>query len=220
LTSLINTIYFKSEWLNVFDLPGKNDVFTNKDGTPAETYFMHSIDHYNYYENGDFQMLEMKYYGADMSMLLFLPRTVGGQIGAEQMSLALSQRKPALVNVKLPKFKAESKRIDLIEMMRALGVHDAFREDCQGFNDTMVENCGMALSILSATQSVSIEVNEEGTEATAETIIAVGPAGSGGTEPVIMQFHAARPFTYLIRDNTNETVLFIGEYRFANPAFQ
>ena len=55
-----------------------------------------------------------------------------------------------------------------------------------------------------------IEIDEEGTEAAAATII--GGAGSGGS-PVPKEFTANRPFTYVIRNNDTGDVYFMGRYR-------
>ena len=58
-----------------------------------------------------------------------------------------------------------------------------------------------------------ISVDENGTEAAAVT--GVGMGGSGmPTEPPII-FNANKPFTYYIRDDLNEEILFMGEYAYA-----
>jgi serpin B len=57
-----------------------------------------------------------------------------------------------------------------------------------------------------------IKVDEEGTEAAAVT--ALGMAGSAlPPEPVKVTFN--KPFTFVIKDNQNGEILFMGEYAFA-----
>ena len=57
-----------------------------------------------------------------------------------------------------------------------------------------------------------IKVDEEGTEAAAVT-----GAGMGGSalppEPLEVKYN--RPFTFVIKDNINGEILFMGEYAFA-----
>ena len=58
-----------------------------------------------------------------------------------------------------------------------------------------------------------IKVDEEGTEAAAVT--ALGMAGSAmPPEPIEVKFN--KPFTFVIRDDANGEILFMGEYAFAN----
>ena len=58
-----------------------------------------------------------------------------------------------------------------------------------------------------------IKVDEEGTEAAAVT-----GGGMGGTslppEPLEIKYN--KPFTFVIKDNINGEILFMGEYAFAN----
>jgi len=64
-------------------------------------------------------------------------------------------------------------------------------------------------------QKTFVEVNEEGTEAAAITII--GLVTSDGTPPPPpIPFHANRPFLYLIKEKSTGVILFIG--RMDEPA--
>ena len=68
------------------------------------------------------------------------------------------------------------------------------------------------MAVTDAVHKAYIKVDEKGTEAAAVTMI--GMAGSGlPPEPVI--FCADKPFTFVIRDNISEEILFIGEFSFA-----
>jgi len=57
-----------------------------------------------------------------------------------------------------------------------------------------------------------IKVDERGTEAAAVTGL-FGGAESVPPEPIVVKFDT--PFTYVIRDDANGEILFIGEYAFA-----
>ncbi len=55
-----------------------------------------------------------------------------------------------------------------------------------------------------------IDVQEEGTEAAAATIVEISNTSSGGGgSPII--FKADKPFLYLIKENSTGTIVFIGK---------
>ena len=64
------------------------------------------------------------------------------------------------------------------------------------------------ISISSVLQSTYVDVNEEGTEAAAVTLISASTAAS--SEASTLSFVADRPFFYMIRDNETKSILFMG----------
>ena len=76
---------------------------------------------------------------------------------------------------------------------------------------------GMGEAIDLMKQVAKIEVNEEGTEAAAVTIIGMKATGMGGhSEPPHVKFHANRPFLYVISEQSTGSIFFIGQY-LGNP---
>ena len=72
---LVNAVYLKASWLNVFDAKlTKDDKFTFEDGTSKQTAFMNQDDTYNYYENKDVQIVSLPYLGGKYNMQVFLPK--------------------------------------------------------------------------------------------------------------------------------------------------
>ena len=60
-------------------------------------------------------------------------------------------------------------------------------------------------------QKSKITVNEEGTKAAAVTIGGMFDNAAGPpAEPEIINFHADRPFIYLIQENSSNAIFFIG----------
>ncbi len=57
-------------------------------------------------------------------------------------------------------------------------------------------------------QVAKINVNEEGTEAAAVTVIGAETSGMPGTA----DFHATRPFIYIISERSTGIIFFIGQY--------
>ena len=60
-------------------------------------------------------------------------------------------------------------------------------------------------------QVAKIKMDEEGTEAAAVTVIGTGDSGIPH-EPEFYEFHADRPFLYVISERSTGTILFIGQY--------
>ena len=60
-------------------------------------------------------------------------------------------------------------------------------------------------------QVARIKLNEEGTEAAAVTVIGLNEK-SVGPEPRYVEFHANRPFLYVITEQSTGTIFFIGQY--------
>ena len=64
---------------------------------------------------------------------------------------------------------------------------------------------------MAALHKTYIKVDEKGTEAAAVTALA-GGASSAPPDPIVVKFDT--PFTYVIRDDANGEILFMGEYAF------
>ena len=62
------------------------------------------------------------------------------------------------------------------------------------------------LYITRVEQKTFVEVNEEGTEAAAATVVAIGPTSA----PQVFEMRVDRPFVFAIRERLSGTVLFLG----------
>ena len=114
-------------------------------------------------------------------------------------------REEAIVDVKLPRFESNSS-IDLEEVMSALGMPRAFTPAAEFPNF-----CNVPIYIGLMKQVAKIKVNEEGTEAAAITIIGE-KATSVGSEPKRVNFHANRPFLYIISEESTGAIFFMGQF--------
>ncbi len=103
----------------------------------------------------------------------------------------------------LPKFTTEFE-ITLNDVLRALGMEDAFVPCVANFSKIRAEN---DLFISSVRHKTFVDVNEEGTEAAAATSVGITlPVGAG---PSV--FRVDRPFLYVIREQYSGSVIFIGK---------
>jgi len=212
---LTNAIYFKGDWAAQFDEKATRDApFTLLDGEKVDVPMMHQREDFGYMERETFQALALPYVGKELSMVVFLPKEVGGLAELEKSLTAKNLAKwlPALrkrkVRVWLPKFKMTSQfRLD--KTLMAMGMADAFTRaaDFSGMNGKK------DLFISAVIHKAFVDVNEEGTEAAAATAVVVGITSVAPRRHVV--FRADHPFLFLIRDNKSGSILFMG--RVVNP---
>jgi serpin B len=104
------------------------------------------------------------------------------------------------VPVYLPRFRMEWKRM-LNEDLQQLGMRLAFYQA----DFTRMSPRGLDLIITRVLQKTFVDVDEEGTEAAAATMVGIGLTSF----PVA--FRADRPFLVVIRERFSGTILFIGK---------
>ncbi|MCC6511558.1 MAG: serpin family protein [Pirellulaceae bacterium] len=170
------------------------------------------------YPSGDgYQVLELPYVGDRLSMLCVLPRQANNlnklvaSFTAEKFEACRTALKKRPVHVKLPRFKTET-TYNLIPDLRTLGMQDAFspeRADFTGLTEgqTLAERLYISLVIHKA----FVEVNEQGTEAAAATVVGMARASAPVQRPFIPEFTANRPFLAAIVDKVSGMILFVGK---------
>lgn len=207
---LVNAIYFRGAWKFPFDeAQTKNEAFyiTPKKQTMVPT--MSQEYSVNYLENELIQLIELPYKGkieeqGDFSMVILLPKNTTDFQKIEQNLkdwVIPKGLKKQLVAIHLPKFTAES-NVDLVNTLKSLGVVDAFSQ-----KDADFSGIGQNIFLSAVAHKAFVEVNEQGTEATASTAVVTT---SRGVIPKAKEFRANRPFIFWIKDNFFGTILFLG----------
>jgi len=203
---LVNAIHFKGNWAESFDpaltRPGS---FTLADGTVKAVPMMNRSGRYRVGGDEGVEVLELPYRGGDLSMVVILPRKDGGLAALERelTPLRLFDLLYGLheetVSVALPKFTFRWGTTDLVPALKALGMKEAFGAgaDFSG----MTGSKGFFISLV--LHQAFIEVNEEGSEAAAATAV-IAKRG------MPRQVRVDRPFLFLIRDRTTDSILFFG----------
>jgi serpin B len=174
---------------------------------------MYQREKFGYAHVGDVAVLEMRYEGEDLSMLVLLPDRIDGISDLERaltyenlLSLGGAVRGQE-VETYLPRFEFTTFS-GLKEILSGMGMPSAFRPEEADFS-------GMTgtrdLFIQDVVHKAFVKVNEEGTEAAAATGVIVGTTSI----PDYPVFRADHPFLFLIRDNVTGAVLFMG--RVAEP---
>ncbi|MCX5873809.1 MAG: serpin family protein [Deltaproteobacteria bacterium] len=211
---LTNAICFKGDWEQKFepDLTEKTPFFVTS-ANSVEIPMMEHTGTFNYGEMKSFQILEMPYVGNDLSMITILPRETEGlkalesDLSTENLKLWKNKMVPTNVLVHFPKFAITS-GFDLSDILISMGMVDAFSSRDANFGGIAPQS-NKPLYLSSVVQKAFLEVNEEGTEAAAATLIEV-PDSISVRAPMLKVFQADHPFIFLIRENLTGTILFIG----------
>ncbi|QEE15948.1 serpin family protein [Promethearchaeum syntrophicum] len=213
LTKLVltNAIYFKGSWDWEFDT--SKTIENNFIITPeiiVETPMMHmSPDDkkFKYAGLDDLQILELPYKGDKISMLILLPRVdlnvIEPSLTVEKLNEYKNQtQETELGDIYLPKFEFDTK-YNMEETLSSLGMPTAF----SGTADFSGMTLAAHLYINKVIHQAYVKVDEEGTEATAATVVIMD---YGINEPSQLVFNADHPFIFLIQEQETGNILFMG----------
>ena len=109
------------------------------------------------------------------------------------------------MDLKLPKFTTEVE-LSLNDVISTLGAPTMFSSSAD-FNRLADGN----LFVSKMLQKAKIEVSEEGTKAAAVTA-AIMTMSALAPEPRTVEFHADRPFVYIISESDTGAIYFIGQF--------
>lgn len=210
---LINAIYFNAQWKYEFDKEATSqDNFTMEDGTIHQTDFMVVNSNFNYTSNENFSAVELPYGDSAFSMVVILPsveRTVTdlvNDLDSEHWDAWFGNSTMTNVQVELPKFKYDFKEY-LNDPLKNLGLKIAF----SGNADFTRINPQGNIFISRVIHQTFIDIQEEGTEAAAATIVEISYMSIlPGADDLII-FRVDRPFIYVIKENSTGAIIFIGK---------
>lgn len=207
---LINAIYFKGTWTYEFDPEETTlELFYPEAEASYETPSMHQETKLNYYQNNEFQLVELPYGDRKFSMLVFLPSgehtcsDILSEMDNDTWNSWTNNLSETAVQVQLPKFKFETFKL-LNDPLSRMGMEIAF----SGAADFTRINQAGNLFISRVLHKTFIDVNEEGTEAAAVTAVEISLTSAGGG-PV--RFIADKPFLFVIRENSTGSIIFMGK---------
>ena len=105
----------------------------------------------------------------------------------------------------LLRFKFESPSMDLKEIMRVMGISDAFDPVLADFSMM----CDASVYVNEVKQKTFIEVNESGTEAAAVTMADMN-LSMDSPAPTISELRFDHPFGYVLKEKSTGAILFAG----------
>jgi serine protease inhibitor len=208
---LINAVYFNGTWIYEFDkqntLP---KPFYLSEGTSKEADMMHLNGTLDFASNELFKAVDIGYGSGNFSMVIMLPRedlspediisVMNPEIWAGWMNSFSKQN----INLSLPKFKLEYEEL-LNDVLKKLGMGIALESGADFSNINPFE----PLSISFVKHKTFIDVNEEGTEAAAVTVVGIEVTSIGGDTPYV--FNVNRPFVFAIRERDTGAIIFLGK---------
>lgn len=212
VTILLNSVYFKAQWLKGFEerVTTMQD-FTTAGGQKVKKPMMFQLDNFEYFADETVQAVRLPYHDGTFGMMLLLPTDESMSLNAllstftaerwKQLSADL-QREYLVLQV--PRFEVSTEQ-ELNQPLTALGVKAAFNSGEADFSG-MLKNPSIPLYVSLMKQNTKIAVDEKGTMAASVTVSLV--SGSMLEHP---EFTANRPFLFAITEKNSNLILFIGK---------
>ncbi|CAH1791405.1 unnamed protein product, partial [Owenia fusiformis] len=213
---IVNAIYFKGLWKTPF-LPQKTKhaSFYGPGGSDICVNMMYNLSNtFGYTESKelDSKVLKLPYdceENRKLSMYVILPNAMDGLPDLEEaigdnygkVAKLLSSTNEQEVKVWLPRFTFEYS-FSVKNILKSLGMQAIFEPN--GITEMSQYN----LSVSDVIHKAFVEVNEEGTEASAATAITVGTTSINLDPP--KKFRADHPFLFVIADENTKAILFMG----------
>ncbi len=213
IAALVNAIYFKGLWQAPFGPEKTQEApFNLADGAQKTVHLMHRSGTYAYCEGPDFQLASLLYGGpdsdGDFSLDVCLPAPglplaefIAGLDGRAWQTL-IEQLDETSIDLALPRFSLRYEA-GLTEPLTRLGLGIIFSPQAD-FGDL----CSGAAVVSNVIHGAFVEVNEEGSEAAAATmVVMLRGAMMARPKPSLI---VDRPFFCAIRHRPSGTILFAG----------
>lgn len=215
---LINALYFKGAWKTTFDKKETFDwYFMKPDGSYLETPMMRKMDTVRWASDETVTAIELPYGNEAFNMTVLMPqkgKTIDDAVAVltpenwkkwDEMFMAASSYQPPYRGLQetliiMPKFKIKWE-MKLNEVLKAMGMPTAFTQAA----DFSKISSGLNISFVK--QHTFVEVNEEGTEAAAVTIVELEKGSVDPSPEMILD----RPFLFAIREKASGAILFLGK---------
>lgn len=211
---LIDAIYFKGNWKTPFDKSQTaNKTFSLTDGSSQQHPMMSQKGVYPYCETDEFQAVSLPYgKEGNLSMYIFLPKSNSNlakfsqQLTAKNWNewMQLFREREGIIEI--PRFQVEY-NVELKNTLTDLGMAGIFNFSKTDFSPMIDRDTEVAVD--SVKHKTFVEVNEEGTEAAAVTSVRIKTRGMA-IHSEYFEMNVNRPFFCAIRDNSTETILFMG----------
>jgi serpin B len=213
---LTNAIYFYGSWEKAFDKNLTADSnFRTYSKVKVQIPYMHQSSTYSYFEDSTLQLVELPYATGRQAMIILLPNDTMNfasfekQLTYQSFQKWMHQTTPVEINISFPKFTTKQSYA-LENMLPELGLQLAFTD----YADFSGITGHTELKISKVIHQSFIEVNENGTEASAATGVVMRLKSMNIKRPKILCID--HPFVYFIYDYRTKSILFMG--RMMNPA--
>ncbi|NXU22248.1 A1AT2 antiproteinase, partial [Thalassarche chlororhynchos] len=212
---LVNYIFFKGYWEKPFNnLATRDDDFLLDAKNSVKVKMMHQNKAFNVHRDEKLScwVVEIPYKG-NAAALFVLPdegtmKQVEDALLKETVSNWMQSLEKRVIYLDLPKFSI-SGSYDVKSLFEKMGVTEVFsnQADLSGVAEKTL------LKVSKAIHKAMVDVNENGTEAAAVTMIELVPLSAAFPRPPHIRFN--RPFLMMIVDKTTHGILFMG--KIVNP---
>ncbi len=208
---LANAVWFKAMWTKQFSEKGtKDEDFHVTADRKVTAKMMHRVGECRYGETALAQVLDLSYGQGETGFLVVLPKSkhglgeVASKENPSSWVSALDEKLPR-VDIKIPRFTFSS-GYELGPPLKSMGMQRAFDPKAADFS-AMCKSEPFHIGLV--IHKAFIAVDEEGTEASAATVVALRAGARPNTEEPI-PFVADHPFLFFIRHRPTGTILFCG----------
>lgn len=205
---LINAIYFDGKWKYQFDTNQTiTEDFYTSSGSVVDADMMHIESTYKMLFNEDLTIAEIPYGQGNFVMDIILPaegktaKDILPMLTDSNWNTWVENLNESEMELYMPRFNYEYK-IKLREVLSSMGMEIAFTGGADFSNISDQE-----LAISEVLHQTYIDNKEEGTEAAAATVVMIGITS---VEPDQGVLRLDRPFYYIIRETTTNTIVFMG----------
>ena len=211
--SIVNALYFKSDWLVKFDKERTKEktFFISKDKTVTKEFMTKMIKKdVKYFSTNNLQILELPYKTKNISLIIILPdeSTINNintfSPNEQEYNEICEKLYPKEIYVEIPKLKTES-FFDLKFLLKSMGISTVFGNDA----DLSGIEYKRQLAVSNIFHKVFFETNEQGSEAAVATN---GLLRVRSTNRIQNEFIANHPFIYILKENITNTPLIIGTF--------
>lgn len=206
---LLNTIYFKDGWAEPFsERNTENGDFTTAGGEIVRADFMQNRSAGLAREGEDYRKGELSFRSGG-SMFFVLPdedvplQQLLAERGLQEL-LTDEGAQSRDIDWWLPKFR-QGGEVQLIDLLRSLGVTDAFDADAANFSN----GWDTSAYISEVRQGTALSVDENGVEAAAYTEISMKESAALVEPESPLEMRLDRPFLYGVR-GADGTLVFVG----------
>lgn len=208
---LVNAIYFKGAWKAAFKPARTVDAdFHAAGGATVKVSMMTTNDEVHGYLGEGYRAAKLPYQGDELAMVVLLPdadqdlaRLVTKLLGVSLGALPFVHDRRGSVSI--PRFKIEW-NAELVPVLRDMGLALAVSDRADFSAMTPSER----LKIGAVLHKSVVEVNEEGTEAAAATVVMMTASRAAVDPSEPFRLYADRPFLFAITHTRTGAVLFLG----------
>ncbi len=212
--ALTNALYFKGIWQTKFmESNTEQGSFNNEDGSSTIVQMMSQRKSLSYLSTDNYTLAELPYGNEAFKFQILLPaedvclEECLSNISGDDWLAAQSMLTPQNLEITVPKFKLEMNE-SINSVIETLGIRKIFYANEVDFSNMSDEESVVSF----IQQATSLSVDEDGSEAAAVTIVGmVSSSGPGHEKPEYIPFNVNRPFIFLIKEVSTNSILFIGK---------